>query len=262
MNYALYGSISYNIDDLQTLKLMASNGVKEVFLWWAKDDIKSNVAKVKLCQSLGIKIQTAHLDFKDTNLIWQEGSLGDKFVKNYIKQFKLLKKYNIPIAVMHVTKSKTPPPMSLIGLKRFQTLVKNAEKYGIILALENTRKPEYFDYIFENINSDNLKVCYDSGHDHSFTKDTFDFEKYKNKIIAVHLHDNNSTSDQHLLPFDGNIDWKQLLTKLKKSGYSGAITLEVVMGDKIYNEVSANEFVLQAIERAKELIKIYESIKI
>lgn len=260
-DFALYGSISYGIDELQTLKIMAHQGVKEVFLWWGKNQTKLNLAKVKTCRELGLNIQTAHLDFKDTNDIWQEGSNGDKFVKDYIKQFKLLKKCGIPIAVMHVTKTKTPPPMSLIGLKRFQTLANNAQKYGIILALENSRKPDYFDYVFDNVTSDNLKVCYDSGHDHAFTKDSFNFDKYKNKIVAVHLHDNNGQEDEHLYPFDGNIDWEQVLTKLKHAGYKGPITLEVVMQDKRYHDLSASEFVSTAISRAQKLFKLAKTIK-
>ena len=33
------------------------------------------------------------------------------------------------------------------------------------------------------------------------------FNKFKNRIFAVHLHDN----DQNLLPFDGTIDWNKTI---------------------------------------------------
>ena len=37
------------------------------------------------------------------------------------------------------------------------------------------------------------------------------FNKFKNRIFAVHLHDNDQSDDQHLLPFDGTIDWNKTI---------------------------------------------------
>ena len=31
------------------------------------------------------------------------------------------------------------------------------------------------------------------------------------KLIALHLHDNDGISDQHLLPFDGTVNWKNIM---------------------------------------------------
>ena len=258
-SYALYGSISYNIDDITTLKLMAKNKVKQVFLWWGQDD-KKNLEKVKLCKTLGLEIQTAHFDFDKINSMWIDSKEGDNLVKTFCKQLKQIKKHNINIAVLHVTKSKNPPPISDIAIKRYKKLVAKAEKLGVIIALENTRMPQYFDYIFDNISSDNLKICYDSGHDHAFTQDTFDFDKYKGKIVCLHIHDNNGQKDQHLLPFDGNINWDNLLGKLKAAEYQGPITLEVVMGDDMYDDMSAQEFILTAVQRAKQLAKTFNNL--
>ena len=36
--------------------------------------------------------------------------------------------------------------------------------------------------------------------------DEFPYEMFKNKIFAVHLHDNDKSDDVHLLPFDGTMD--------------------------------------------------------
>ena len=55
------------------------------------------------------------------------------------------------------------------------------------------------------------------------------FEKFKDRIFAVHLHDNDKSDDLHLMPFDGTIDWNKLLTDLKNAHYEACITLELYL---------------------------------
>ena len=45
-------------------------------------------------------------------------------------------------------------------------------------------------------------------------------------LFAVDLHDNRGRSDDHLVPFEGVIDWASTLTTLQKVGYDGALTFE------------------------------------
>jgi sugar phosphate isomerase/epimerase len=59
----------------------------------------------------------------------------------------------------------------------------------------------YIDNIFKNIKSDRLKFCYDSGHENCFTPGADFLAKYGDKLAALHHHDNDGSSDQHLLPF-------------------------------------------------------------
>ena len=48
--------------------------------------------------------------------------------------------------------------------------------------------------------------------------------------MALHLHDNNRIDDQHLIPFDGTIDWQTTMRQIRQSGYKGAIALEAENG--------------------------------
>ena len=52
-------------------------------------------------------------------------------------------------------------------------------------------------------------------------------ELYGNRLMTLHLHDNNGEEDQHALPFTGTINWNNLKTKLDNIGYKGTISLEV-----------------------------------
>lgn len=169
---AINSNISKKYDELETLKIISDKGFKNVFLWWGEDSDNS-IKKVELCKKLGLNVIFAHLEYKNANDLWTSDVEGDQFVENYKKQFKLLQKFNIPIAIMHAQRTSNPPTLSTIGLKRFKDLVHWAEKYNVVLAIENSWRLDYIDYIFENISSPFLKICYDSGHDHSFTHDKF-----------------------------------------------------------------------------------------
>ena len=62
--------------------------------------------------------------------------------------------------------------------------------------------------------------------------------------------------DSHLLPFDGNIDFDEVMRDLAKSGYQGSLMLEVFSG--IYPNMTTDEFMKTAYDRAKRLLKLIE----
>ena len=45
--------------------------------------------------------------------------------------------------------------------------------------------------------------------------------------MAMDVHDNRGRADEHLVPFDGAIDWPSALTTVQKVGYDGALTFEL-----------------------------------
>lgn len=46
------------------------------------------------------------------------------------------------------------------------------------------------------------------------------------RIVCVHIHDNNQNSDSHLMPYVGSIFWGDFLSELKKIGYTGDLSFE------------------------------------
>ncbi len=56
-----------------------------------------------------------------------------------------------------------------------------------------------------------LKVCFDTGHAHMSGGVQPAFQTLKDRIACAHVHDNHREKDEHLLPFQGEIDWEQTL---------------------------------------------------
>lgn len=74
-------------------------------------------------------------------------------------------------------------------------------------------------------------------------------------VYAVHLHDNDKSDDLHLLPFDGTIDWKYVMNKLKECNYNGYITMELCYRYN-YLDTSLDDFYKIGYKRGIELSKI------
>ena len=52
-------------------------------------------------------------------------------------------------------------------------------------------------------------------------------ETVSEHLIATHVHDNRGRTDDHLVPFDGTIDWPAALTAVQKVGYDGTLLFEI-----------------------------------
>jgi len=249
-----------NVSILETIESIKNAGFKNVFVqWYNKDWETSQEEQVKICKNLGFNIIFAHLGYQNINSIWEEGELGDSLVERYKNDIRKCKENGIPMVVVHLT-SKTKAPMyGEIGLERIKKIIKYAKELNVKVAFENTKIKGYLEYVLGNIKDDNVGICFDAGHYHVHFNDEFDFEFFKNRIFAVHLHDNDKSDDLHLLPFDGTIDWETVITKLKECNYEGPITLEICYGDK-YSNIKLDEFYEIGKDRGNKLIKIAEKV--
>ena len=48
------------------------------------------------------------------------------------------------------------------------------------------------------------------------------------RVKALHLNDNDFRSDGHLIPYQGKIDWEDVLRALAEVDYSGGFTFEAL----------------------------------
>ena len=237
----------------QTIQEIKNAGFDGVFIqWYNKDWQFSQQQQVDLCKQLNLSIQFAHLSYNGINDLWFDGEKGDKLIDNYMKDLDECKKNNIDMVVMHITcKYETPQP-SQIGIQRLQKLVDYAEKLNIKVAFENTRLFGYLEFVFQHIKNKNAGVCFDTGHYHCYYNDKFNWHLFKDRIFAVHIHDNDGTDDQHLLAFDGTLNWQDIMQKLKQANYNGPITLESNYRNT-YTNSSAQQYFSEAYNRAKKL---------
>ena len=242
-----------NVSVIETIDAIKEAGFKNVFIMWYNENFTpSQEEQLRYVREKGLNVIFAHLGYQNINDLWLENEEGNKLVDRYKNDIKVCKENNIPMVVMHLTRKSVAPKYNEIGLKRLQEIADYAESLGIKIAFENTKIKGYLEYVIENIKNENVGICFDSGHNHVHFNDELDLSKFKNRIFAVHLHDNDQSDDLHLLPFDGTINWEKLMKDLKDNNYNGPITLELCYRYQ-YLDMDIVSFYKKGYEVAKKL---------
>jgi sugar phosphate isomerase/epimerase len=129
--------------------------------------------------------------------------------------------------------------------------VKQAERDGFKLLLENVYEssPEVHCALFSAIASDAFGFCLDSGHHHVFGKSPLKewVKLLGEKIMELHLHDNNGEEDTHLAVGKGNVDFAGLFHLINENGISPVITLEPHEEETLWQSLTSEdlkEFIL------------------
>ena len=247
-----------SITPIETINAIKTAGFSNVFIQWYNEKWEHSQEKqLSYIKSLGLNVLFAHLGYQNINSIWEDSAEGEKQVARYKDDIKICKQNGISMVVMHLTSHSEAPMYGEIGLSRLRQIVDYAKDLGIRIAFENTKIKRYLDYVIDNIKDDNVGICFDSGHYHAHFKDEFDFEKYKNRIFAVHLHDNNGERDMHQLPFDGTANWKNIIEGLNEANYKGPIILEMCYVEG-YLKLTPSEFYKKSYLVAEKLAKMFE----
>jgi sugar phosphate isomerase/epimerase len=105
----------------------------------------------------------------------------------------------------------------------------SARELGVRLALENGDWP-LIRTVLGAYAPTYLGLCYDSGHGNVDGVGLANLASLKDRLISVHLHDNDGKTDQHRLPFTGSVDWQHLVAILCSSAYAKCISMESNMG--------------------------------
>lgn len=205
--------------------------------------------QMKLFKKYGLGVSSLHARYVKEELpkFWLEGKDGDKIKKDIIKDVKLAKKYGFKCVVVHMRGF-----YSKIGEKRFMDILKVCEKYNIPLAVENLLSSKIFMDIFKNISHPYLKFCYDSGHDHC-DHSNFDYlSLYADKLVTLHLHDNDGTDDHHTLNQLGTTDWDMIASKLAKINPNINLDYELIYVKKVQG-YSEDDVLRETKQQADEL---------
>jgi len=122
-----------------------------------------------------------------------------------------------------------------LNLDSVRALLKIARKEGVEIAIENVPEPHPFvlkdvqDFArFYDELDDDIGMVLDVAHA-NLNHQIQDFlRQFPEKIVHIHVSDNDGANDLHLGIGHGTIDWKTVAKDIKKTGYSNVIMLESV----------------------------------
>jgi sugar phosphate isomerase/epimerase len=300
-----------NIEAIEEqLKNIADTGFSHVH-WahdWIGEYIYSNIEMVQIKKMLGrhnfkvkslhateggtrSKLETGKLDFghryknrKDyTSLNEYTRLAGVELIKNrvdlayMIEARQIVLHMQLPYVELREDKNFKKRYWEQV-FKSFDELKTYCKARDIKIAVENLLTPlqgqiDQFDKLFARYDFDFMGFCFDSGHGSLVSsEDHFILAKrYKDRIIALHLHDNDGIApkflddywamvqhDKHALPFTGVINWDKLTRIIAQSPYELPISIEVIIRVDTYEEeMSTLKDALVAAKKLNKMVKEY-----
>ena len=131
-----------------------------------------------------------------------------------------------------------------VRVESFKRLAGYAAERGFNIAIENMMDgarhsqgalgqrsygaviPELLE-LLDDVGAPNVGICLDTGH--AWVQGIPMDEAVRqcgDKLIAMHIADNDGSGDQHRTPFFGGIDWEKGVAALRGIGYEGIFNLE------------------------------------
>ena len=208
--------LSNNIDDIQLLDMVAKAGFDSIILPFSFVE-KYKEKSLEIVKSFGLKIQMIHSRYnaKQLDQFWQDHPGGQELFEDFAYQIKNIKDLAPVDFVIHVATSPRCE-YTKIGKERLEKLLSIARENNVRICVENTFTTTQQKQIFDNIIDDNLKMCYDSGHENWLTPKDDLIDIFCDKIVKMHLHNNDGIYDWHLPIFEGSIDYKIKAKSLAK----------------------------------------------
>ncbi|HWQ57847.1 MAG TPA: sugar phosphate isomerase/epimerase family protein [Clostridia bacterium] len=219
------------------------------------------IERARLAREYGLAIGPAHAELDGLNPIWLPGDACEGILAELTAEIEDCARAEADPLVLHLTNGDSPPPVSEIGLARFGELIALAECLHVRLAFENVRRAEHLMAVLDAFPSPAAGLCWDCGHAPLWTPDVDFLSLYGNRLFAVHLNDNDGTADQHLIPFDGALDWDDIAARLVRAGYRGPVSVEAeYSASGRYADTSVEEFLARTYRAGVRLDGMLEKL--
>ena len=222
---------------------------------------------------LGISCNQAHAPFT-----FRYGMNSDPSEPKYLHMTRAIESASILGAkniIVHAISVPEDVDFEAYNIEYYRSFIPYCEAFNIHVAVENLFKndtkrnriigmigsPQELNSIVKKINSPWIVACVDVGH---AALTGYEPEEFISRIDphilkCLHIQDNDYLGDRHMLPYLEKLNWDAIMTSLKKSGYDGELTFEIVK----YLQKFPKELVLDALQFAaaigKHLISIYEN---
>ncbi len=250
----------------ESAKILRDIGFDCVFTGYKAALANDGVADI--LSGAGLMYESIHAPFDGINNIWSTGEEGDLMLARLVECLEFCASAGVPIMVVHLSSGNKAPCVNDAGHARWDKLIDRAVGRGVKIAFENQRKLANLAFVMELYRDiPEVGFCWDNGHESCFTPGLEYMPIFGNRLIYTHIHDNlgvvkkedkdpgaPQSDDLHYIPFDGNIDFNRFAEHIKKSGFTGTLTLEVgYNGRPIYAQYTPEEFYKRAYDAVSRL---------
>jgi len=191
----------------------------------------------KVIQSRSLEI-TVHAPFADINIASHAHLFRRVFLKRLEKSISYARQLDCRLWVFHPgiktgISSFYPGLEWQLNLDSIRKLLRIGEKHDVKIAVENV--PEPFPFLMKSVDDfsrfynelgEYIGLTLDVGHAHLNGQIQSYITHFSNKIVHIHVSDNDGTFDHHLGVGQGTIDWVSFSKAVKGMGYCNIVMLE------------------------------------
>ena len=242
--------------DAKAIEILAQEGFDafdlSLFCMFADEKYPMNLPNFRdyakslreVADNCGIVCNQAHAPFASSTGKSQDDEWRFKAIVRAIEGAAIVGAKVIVVHPMHHLPYTTQKEeLFKMNLDFYRRLIPYCEEFGIKVATENmwqnnyeggriidsvcSRPEEFRDYI-DAVDSPYVVGCLDVGHTALTDEDLENCIKVlgKDRLLALHVHDNDLREDSHTLPFTMKIDFTALIKGLRGIGYQGDFTFE------------------------------------
>lgn len=186
--------------------------------------------------SAGLELTSVHAPVLEMSLASADAAEREAALVETERALHLGRRIRFGALVIHLGRPRTDAVRG--GTNRdaarrsIEALAKSAEPLDVRIAVEvipnDLCRPASLAHLFEDgVEAANAGICLDTGHARLEGDVADAVETVSGHLIGVDLHDNRGRADDHLVPFEGAIDWPAALTTMQKVGYDGPVTFEL-----------------------------------
>lgn len=218
---------------IQRIKSIKNAGFDSTSIWIGEDnrremDLEDKPSIIKDC---GLILEYAHAPYRNINNLWDKYKSRETELE-IKRHIDYCSKNEIPILVVHLTKGYRIKEANEYGLIVLRRLIEYAKDRKVRIAAENTKQNNVLEKVFHEIEDPVLGLCFDTSHDNLYSDLKFGIiEKYRERLLCLHISDNDGRVDDHWIPYQGKIDWEAFIHRFPKE-YGGILNLEILPKEK------------------------------
>ena len=199
---------------------------------------------LKASEEFGIRCEMGHLPFLGG--MSKDESFMEDFKNRVHRAIDASAFLGIEYAVLHPNaanmpmRSYDPKAQYDAVMNLLAPFAEHASRVGLNLVLENMRVVPGLmhvhrfgqspDEICDVADALGMGICWDFGHANiSGLKQSEALAYVGKRLKVIHINDNGGIEDEHILPFTGNVDWRDAMHGLALADYNGLFNFELTL---------------------------------
>jgi len=247
-----FEALDFNINDRYPGKFINAKEKSAFFSQDIETILKSFASVKEAIEKTGVVLDQAHASFP--LYIDNCEEMNDHLIMVVDKMCAVCQYLGCPAIVVHPWSSFDKEKEREVNLNMYRRMIPSGKKYGVKLCLENMFMSKsgtgyvggacaeaeeaawYIDTLNAEAGFDCFGYCFDLGHANLCKRNIRDeLNIIGHRLTCLHLHDNNSTIDQHFAPMtQRKTDWDGLIAGLRDINYRGTLSFETFVSMQKY----------------------------